>query len=172
MPFYDASVPANTDQHDASLPTTPRVISRARGVVAPVQALVVSLIIDFLVILMLITLVWVVIGVAIHVWEAITTGTVDAFKSLSIELLTVFIFIELFHSLTEYVRFKRIRVTNLVDASLAFVLREVWVGMYAGEAHWQELMALAALVLALGGVRTLAVVYSPSERAADQAEAL
>lgn len=141
-----------------------------RRAVSSTQDFVISVIIDALVVLVLATLVWVVLGVAVHVWEAITVRSVDSFKSLSVELLTVFIFIEIFHSLSEYMRFGRIRITNLVDASLAFVLREIWVGMYAGDAHWQELLALAALVLALGGVRTLAVVFSPSERAADIAE--
>jgi uncharacterized membrane protein (DUF373 family) len=51
-----------------------------------------------------------------------------------------------------------------IDASLAFVLREAWIGMYSGESDWRQLMALAFLILALGGVRTLAIVFSPSER--------
>lgn len=136
------------------------------------QRLVVRLVIDLLIILVLVTLVCAVIGVARDVWEAVLYRSPEFFKSLSVELLSVFVFIELFHSLTEYVRVRRIRVTTLVDASLAFVLREVWVGMYAGDAEWKRLLALAALVLVLGGVRALAVVYSPSERNADLAEAL
>ncbi len=144
--------------------------SRFELSVAGVQSFVVRIVVDLLVMLVLVMLVWVVISVAGDVWTAITSRQGEAFKTLSVELLTVFIFIELFHSLTEYMRFQRIRVTNLVDASLAFVLREVWVGLYAGEAGWQKIIALAVLVLALGAIRTLAVVYSPSERAADLAE--
>ena len=94
---------------------------------------------------------------------AVSASSVEAFKSLSVEILTVFVFNELFHSLTEYTRFHRIRVTTLLDASLAFMLREAWIGMYAGESDWQRLIALALLVTALGGVRTLAVVFSPTE---------
>jgi uncharacterized membrane protein (DUF373 family) len=145
-------------------------LSRFELSVAGVQSLVVRIVVDVLVMLVLVMLVWVVISVAGDVWTAVTSREGEAFKSLSVELLTVFIFIELFHSLTEYMRFQRIRVTNLVDASLAFVLREVWVGLYAGEAGWQKIMALSVLVLALGAIRTLAVVYSPSERAAELAE--
>ena len=138
--------------------------------VAGLQSLIVRIVIDVLVVLVLVMLVWVVASVARDVWTAVTQRSGEAFKTLSVELLTVFIFIELFHSLTEYMRFHRLRVTNLVDASLAFVLREVWIGLYAGEAGWQKIMALAALIVALGVIRTLAVVYSPSERAADIAE--
>lgn len=139
--------------------------------VAALQSLIIRILVDALVVLVLIVLVWVVIGVAGDVWTAITVRSSDAFKSLSIELLTVFIFIELFHSLSEYLRFQRVRVTHMLDASLAFVLREVWVGMYGGLVDSMHLLALAALILALGTVRTLAVVFSPGERAAELAEA-
>lgn len=143
-----------------------------RGVsVAAVQSFVIRMLVDALVMLVLIVLVWVVLGVAWDVWIAITTRSSEGFKSLSIELLTVFVFIELFHSLSEYMRFQRVRVTYLLDASLAFVLREVWVGMYGGHLDSASVFALAGLVLALGIVRTLAVVYSPGERAAEIADA-
>jgi len=139
--------------------------------VALIQAFVIRMLVDALVVLVLIVLVWVVLGVGWDVWVAITTRSPEGFKSLSIELLTVFVFIELFHSLSEYMRFQRVRVTHLLDASLAFVLREVWVGMYGGHLDSASMFALAGLVLALGVVRTLAVVYSPGERAAELAEA-
>lgn len=135
-----------------------------------IQSSIISGLVEILVLLVLVVLVWAVIGVGLHVWDAITMRSVDAFKKLSIELLTVFIFIEIFHSLTEYLRSKRIRITTLVDASMAFILRELWVGMYGGEMEWQKLLALAVMVVALGAVRTLAVVYSPGERASDLAE--
>lgn len=143
---------------------------RRRPDMARVQAGIISGLVEILVLLVLVVLIWAVIGVGLDVWTAITTRSVDGFKTLSIELLTVFIFIEIFHSLTEYLRSKRIRITTLVDASMAFVLRELWVGMYGGEMEWQKLLALAVMVLALGAVRTLAVVYSPGERAAELAE--
>lgn len=138
--------------------------SASRRSVARIQRVVVDALIDVLVLLVLVALVWAVLGVARDVWHAVTRSSIDAFKSLSVEILTVFVFIELFHSLTEYLRYQRIRVTTLIDASLAFVLREAWIGMYSGESDWRQLMALALLILALGGVRTLAIVFSPSER--------
>ena len=134
------------------------------------QTVTVSVLVDVLVVFVLAALVWVVFGVGRDVIVAIATRSVDTFKNLSVEILSVFVFIELFHSLSEYMRYQRIRVTTLVDASLAFVLREVWIGMYGGDIGWQRLLALAAMILALGGVRTLAVVFSPSERNADAAE--
>lgn len=141
-----------------------------RSLIERVKSAVLSALIDVLIALVLVVLVWGVIGVARDVWLSITSMSVDAFKRLSIEILTVFVFIELFQSLSEYLRYQRLRVTTLVDASLAFVLREVWVGMYGGGMAWQSLLALAALVLALGIVRTLAVVYSPTIKSEPQME--
>lgn len=141
-----------------------------RSLIERVKSAVLSALIDVLIALVLVVLVWGVIGVARDVWLSITSMSVDAFKRLSIEILTVFVFIELFQSLSEYLRYQRLRVTTLVDASLAFVLREVWVGMYGGGMAWQSLLALAALVLALGIVRTLAVVYSPTIKTEPQME--
>ncbi len=156
-----------TTDADKLKPETPSPSGRLN--VWAVQSFVVRTVVDVLVVLVLVMLVWVVVGVARDVWTAVTTRSVDAFQTLSVELLTVFVFIELFHSLSEYMRFRRIRVTTMVDASLAFVLREIWVGMYAGETAWQQTLALSALVLALGIIRTLAVVYSPNERVSDVA---
>jgi uncharacterized membrane protein (DUF373 family) len=157
-------------EQPSTLPPQPPSLTRFREKLTRVQAVVVGLLVDVLVVLLLVVLVWVVFGVGRDIVVAIATRSVDAFRTLSVEILTVFIFIELFHSLVEYARYQRIRVTTLVDASLAFVLRDLWIRLYAGETSWQVLLALAVIVIALGGVRTLAVVYSPSERRAEAAE--
>lgn len=125
---------------------------------------IVSLIVDVLIVLVLVALVWAVVGIAEHVWLLITGGLPDAFKGVTAEVLSVFIFIEIFNALVEYLKERRIRATHLADATLAFVLREVWVTLYASEAGWERIGALSALVLAIGLVRTLAIVYSPGER--------
>ena len=160
--------PPDSPPQNETAPASPGPSFSAR--LTSAQDLVVRVIVEALAALVLVMLVWVVLGVARDVLHAVISSEIGAFKDLTVELLTVFVFIELFHSLTEYVRFRRIRVTTLIDASLAFVLREMWIGMYSGHMDWRMLAALSGLILALGGVRTLAVVYSPSERAADLAE--
>ena len=160
------------DEPTAAIPAEPiSAHSRLRRAVTAVQVITLSVLVDVLVVLLLIVLVWVVFGVGRDVFSAVTSRSVDAFKHLSVEILTVFVFIELFHSLSEYVRYRRIRVTTLLDASLAFVLREVWIRLYGGEADWPLLLSLGGVILTLGVVRTLAVVYSPSERKAEAVEA-
>lgn len=126
---------------------------------------VVAIVVDVLILIVLAALVFAVWELAVTVFEAVTSGSGGAFKYITTEVLTVFIFIEIFHSLVEYLRHHRVRVTHLLDASLAFVLREVWVALYSGHAEWGLVIAMSVLVLALGIVRTLAVVFSPAPAA-------
>lgn len=147
-----------------------RPASPLRERISHLRYVVVDMVVDVLTILVLIALVLGVVGVAIDLWAAIIGNRADAFKEITVQVLTVFIFIEIFHSLVEYLKYHRVRVTHLVDATLAFVLREVWVQLYGAEAGWREITAMAALVVALGAVRTLAVVFSPGEREVGEGE--
>ncbi len=140
--------------------------SPLRERVSGLRYLVVDLVVDVLTILVLLALVLGVFGIATDLWNAIVGNRADAFKQITVQVLTVFIFIEIFHSLVEYLKHHRVRITHLVDATLAFVLREVWIKLYSAEVGWQEIAAMAALVIALGAIRTLAVVFSPGEREA------
>ena len=142
-------------------------VQRVRAAVAALRGHVVSLVIDVLVVLILVALVRAVLGLTLEVWQVVTGVDPEGFKTITTEALTVFVFIEIFHSLLEYVEHQRVRVTHLADASLAFVLREIWVALYAGTGGWLWVIALAALVVALGAVRTLAVVFSPATEAVE-----
>ena len=88
----------------------------------------------------------------------------DAFGFTVTNLLTFFIILELFKSLVEYFREHRLKLTFIVDATLVFILREVMIGLYQHESSPLQIAALALLALVLGGVRTLAIIYSPMER--------
>ena len=140
---------------------------RLRNAVAWLRAHVVSIVIDVLVMLVLVALVRAVVGMTLEVWHAVSGADSDGFKAVTTQVLTVFVFIEIFHSLMDYMEHQRVRVTHLADASLAFVLREVWVSLYSGVGGWQWIVSLAVLVVALGAVRTLAVVFSPAAEPAD-----
>ena len=92
---------ATDDDLTAAIPAEPiSAHSRLRRAVTAVQAITLSVLVDVLVVLLLIVLVWVVFGVGRDVFSAVTSRSVDAFKHLSVEILTVFVFIELFHSLS------------------------------------------------------------------------
>jgi uncharacterized membrane protein (DUF373 family) len=88
----------------------------------------------------------------------------EAFGFTVTNLLTFFVLLELFKSLVEYFREHRLRLTFIVDATLVFILREVMIGLYQHQDAPLEIVALAILLVALAGVRTLAIIYSPMER--------
>jgi uncharacterized membrane protein (DUF373 family) len=88
----------------------------------------------------------------------------EAFGFTVTSLLTFFIILELFKSLIEYFREHRLKLTFIVDATLVFILREIMIGLYQHQSSPLMLAALAFLALVLGGLRTLAIIYSPMER--------
>lgn len=87
----------------------------------------------------------------------------SAFEMIVTNILSMFIVIELLRSLMEYFTVHRLKITFITDAALVFVLREIMVGLYQHKMETGMIMALAALILVLGGIRTLAVVFSPEK---------
>lgn len=94
-----------------------------------------------------------------------------AFDMIVTNILSMFIVIELLRSLLEYFTVHRLKITFITDAALVFVLREIMVGLYQHKLEAGMIMALAALILVIGGIRTLAVVFSP-EKCADTKEVI
>lgn len=94
-----------------------------------------------------------------------------AFDMIVTNILSMFIVIELLRSLIEYFTVHRLKITFITDAALVFVLREIMVGLYQHKLEAGMIMALAALILVIGGIRTLAVVFSP-EKCADIKEVI
>jgi len=88
--------------------------------------------------------------------------TVSAgFDLLITNILSLFVVIELLKSVLEYFEHHRIRLTFITDAALVFVLREIMIGLFQHAMEAREVLALSALILVIGGVRTLAVLFSP-----------
>jgi uncharacterized membrane protein (DUF373 family) len=101
----------------------------------------------------------------LEVWTIMIASELkDAFGFIVTHLLTFFIILELFKSLVEYFREHRLKLTFIVDATLVFLLREVMIGLYQHQSSPLQICALAFLALVLGGLRTMAIVYSPMER--------
>ena len=86
-----------------------------------------------------------------------------AFDMMVTNILSMFIVIELLRSIIEYFSVHRLKITFITDAALVFVLREVMVGLYEHTLQTQTILALSALILVIGCLRTLAVVYSPEK---------
>lgn len=86
-----------------------------------------------------------------------------AFDMMVTNILSMFIVIELLRSVIEYFTVHRLKITFITDAALVFVLREIMIGLYQHSLEPGMIIALAALVLVIGGLRTLAVVFSPEK---------
>jgi len=84
-----------------------------------------------------------------------------AFDMMVTNILSMFIVIELLRSVMEYFAVHRLKITFIIDAALVFVLREVMVELYRHSLQTTSILALSALILVMGCLRTLAVVFSP-----------
>jgi len=86
-----------------------------------------------------------------------------AFDMMVTNILSMFIVIELLRSIIEYFTVHRLKITFITDAALVFVLREIMIGLYEHNLGSGMIIALAVLILVIGGLRTLAVVFSPEK---------
>jgi uncharacterized membrane protein (DUF373 family) len=86
------------------------------------------------------------------------------FDIMVTNILSMFIVVELLRSIIEYFEIRRFKITFIIDAAIVFVLREVMVGIYQHKMGAVEIASLAVLLLVLGGIRALAIVYSPDKK--------
>ena len=86
-----------------------------------------------------------------------------AFDMMITNILSMFIVIELLRSIIEYFTVHRLKITFITDAALVFVLREIMIGLYQHSLESGMIIALTVLILVIGGLRTLAVVFSPEK---------
>ncbi|MGB9940976.1 phosphate-starvation-inducible PsiE family protein [Methanosarcina sp.] len=87
----------------------------------------------------------------------------SGFNHMVTSVLTVFIVIDLFKAFVDYQENDRIKLTDITDATILIVLREIAVGLYAQKFGYEFVLSLATLLLVLGIMRVLAVKYSPAE---------
>lgn len=93
------------------------------------------------------------------IFESLESG----FNHMVTSVLTVFIVIDLFKAFVDYHEHDRIKLTDITDATILIVLREVAVGLYSHEFGYEFILSLAVLLLVLGIMRVLAVKYSPAK---------
>jgi len=102
-------------------------------------------------------------GVTNH---SLAYGVVDAIdRELVIDVLSVFVLIELFRTFTDYLEYHRVRLQVLAEVGIAFILREVFISLYGHEFNWLDTIALAVLLAVLVAARIAAVEF-PSRRPA------
>jgi uncharacterized membrane protein (DUF373 family) len=91
-------------------------------------------------------------------------GLVDSLdRELVIDVLSVFVLIELFRTFTDYLEFHRV----LTEVGIAFVLREVFIGLYDHSMRSPEVVALAIFLAVLVTARIAAVRFQPRPNSQD-----
>jgi uncharacterized membrane protein (DUF373 family) len=100
-------------------------------------------------------------GVSTH---GLALGIVDSIdRELVIDVLSVFVLIELFRTFTDYLEFHRVRLRVLAEVGIAFILREIFIGLYGRSMNWTEILALSVLLAVLVTARIAAVKFQPRD---------
>jgi uncharacterized membrane protein (DUF373 family) len=99
------------------------------------------------------------LDIRLIIFESLESG----FSHMVTSVLTVFIVIDLFKAFVDYQENDRIRLTDITDATIFIVLREIAVGLYSKEFGYEFVLSLAALLFVLSIMRVLAIKYSPAK---------
>jgi uncharacterized membrane protein (DUF373 family) len=130
-------------------------------------------IVAILILIMLVTLLGAVVGLVFDViggiravrngipTHTLSHGLIDSVaRDLVIDVLSVFVLIELFRTFTDYLEFQRIRLRVLAEVGIAFVLREIFIGLYNHNIEWPEVLALTALLAVLFAGRITSTIFN------------
>jgi len=95
-------------------------------------------------------------------------GLVDGIdRELVIDVLSVFVLIELFRTFTDYLEYRRVRLRVLAEVGIAFILREIFIGLYDHSINSNEVLAFSVLLAVLVTARIAAVKFQPPEHCND-----
>lgn len=113
-----------------------------------------------LVLVMVLVMVFAFFDVLVDMWHLIPDLKARAvneseFRDLIVNVLDVFVVIELFSTFTGYVKTRRVRLTQLLDVTVVFALRELLVKLYANEFSTEQLIGLCIIVILLVLARSL-----------------
>lgn len=137
---------------------------------------ILDIIVTALIFVMLLTLMGAVAGLVVDFFSAMNAmrtavsthnlafGIVDSIdRELVIDVLSVFVLIELFRTFTDYLEFHRVRLRVLAEVGIAFVLREIFIGLYGHSINWTEILSLSVLLAVLVTARIAAVQFQPRD---------
>jgi uncharacterized membrane protein (DUF373 family) len=126
---------------------------------------VIDLIIKIMIPLVIVTLLMGIIRIFLDLKSVFYSSTIaSGFDIMITNILSMFVVIELLRSVVDYFKIHRLRVTFIADASLVFILREVMISIYKNTVDPMHIASLSLLILVIGGVRTLAIIYSPEKK--------
>ena len=120
----------------------------------------IDVIIIGLVLIMIVVMGFAFFDVLLDVWHLIpdlktNTVSADDFRDLIVNVLSAFVLIELFNTFTAYVKTRNVHLTQLLDVTVVFALRELLVKIYANALSSGQLIALCVTVILLVIARSL-----------------
>lgn len=142
----------------------------------PIYKKIVCIIINFLIFIMLLTLLGAIAGLIVDYFSTIntlihsvppnplhTSHTLisNLGHTLVVDILSVFILIELFRTFTDYLEVHRIRLSVLAEFGFVFILRDIFIGLYADKIAWQEIVSLSVVLAVLAATRILSSAFPP-----------
>lgn len=74
----------------------------------------------------------------------------EAFKLLIKNILNFFVLIELFRVFLDVIEYRRIRMRQMLEAGVVFVVREIVVAMFEHRTQYTDMIGFAVLLLSLG----------------------
>jgi uncharacterized membrane protein (DUF373 family) len=92
-------------------------------------------------------------------------GDESMLRGLVERVLEVVILIELFNTFMEYARTRHIRLSNLLDVTIVFALRELLIQLYAQVISAIDLLTLCVLVIVLVIARSIAARFTRNQPA-------
>jgi uncharacterized membrane protein (DUF373 family) len=90
-------------------------------------------------------------------------GLHEALKKLVVNVLMILAVVELFRTVKAYFSEGRVKVTYIIDTVLVVVITEI-MGFWYREVEIERVALAIALVVALMGVRIMAIRFSPKRR--------
>lgn len=128
--------------------------------------IIVNVIVSGLVFIMLVTLALAfadIIATLFHLIPNLRSVKLDdvEFRDLVTGILDVFIIIELFGTIIDYIRLRRIRLSALIDVVAVFILRDMLAKIYAKSVPSTDLVILAALLITMVVARTITGRFPP-----------
>jgi len=141
---------------------------------------ILDLIVTSLIFIMVLTLIGALVGLILDFISAATAfrdavsthnlahGLVDGIdRELVIDVLSVFVLIELFRTFTDYLEYRRVRLRVLAEVGIAFILREIFIGLYDHSINSNEVLSFSVLLAVLVTARIAAVKFQPPENGTD-----
>ncbi len=135
---------------------------------------ILDVIVTLLIFVLLLTLMIALAGLVIDFYTAasafndgvkshtIAHGIVDGLdRELVIDVLSVFVLIELFRTFTDYLEFHRGRLRVFAEVGIAFILIEIFISLYSHTINATDILALSVLLAVLVAARVAAVQFQP-----------